>query len=344
MKQIFETLRNQLRSGGSAVLCSIIASSGSSPRGEGAKMAVLPDGSTVGTVGGGAVEQRSIQMALEVLKTGNSHAHAFHLSPNDVEDIGMICGGNVTVYFQYLTPEHLPLVEEICRLLTESRGSSWLVTVLRDGAFWDMGIYDREHGLRFTDAIDLPTLEPLLRSGGVLQKGDPAYFVEPLTTAGTVYIFGGGHVGRALVPFLTMTGFRTVIFDNRPSAAVPERFPGAAQVILGDYLRISDQVTLTADDYAVVMTPGHQSDREVLAQVLRTPATYVGCIGSRHKVAKTRELLLAQGIPEADIDRIHSPIGLPIGGETPEEVALSVAAELVAHRSGHRGRFCWCDE
>ena len=340
MIELFTKLRQQLQRGGSAVLCSIIASSGSAPRGAGAKMAVFPDGSTVGTIGGGAVELRSTQLALEVLKTGNSHTHAFCLSPNEVEDIGMICGGNVTVYFQYLTPDRLPMVEEICRLLTEGSGSSWLVTVLRDEAFWDMGVYDRVGGLRFTDAIDLAALEPLLRSGGVLQKGNPAYYVEPLTTAGTVYIFGGGHVGRALVPFLTMTGFRTVVFDNRPQAAVPDRFPGAARVILGDYNRIGDYVTLTADDYAVIMTPGHQSDREVLAQVLRTPATYVGCIGSRHKVAKTRELLLAQGIPDADIDRIHSPIGLPIGGETPEEVALSVAAELVAHRSGHRGRLC----
>ena len=342
MIEMFTRLREQLKNGGSAVLCSIIASSGSAPRGEGAKMAVFPDGSTVGTIGGGAVELRSTQLALEALKTGSSHTHAFHLSPNEVEDIGMICGGNVTVYFQYLSPASLPLVEEICRLLTESGGCSWLVTVLKDESFWDMGIYDRTHGLRFTDAVELSTLEPLLQSGSVLQKGNPACYVEPLTTAGTVYIFGGGHVGQALVPFLTKTGFRVVVFDNRPHAAVPERFPGAARVILGDYDHIGEQVTLTADDYAVIMTPGHQSDREVLAQVLRTPATYVGCIGSRHKVAKTREILLSQGIPEADIDRIHSPIGLPIGGETPEEVALSVAAELVAHRSGHRGNFCWC--
>ena len=344
MKTIFTALQDQLQRGGCAVLCSILASSGSAPRGEGAKMAVFPDGSTVGTIGGGAVEYQSAQMALEALKTGSSHTHAFRLSPNDVEDIGMVCGGNVTVYFQYLSPERLTLIEEICRLLDADSGSSWLVTVIRDEAVWEMGVYDRTNGLRFTDAIGLPDLEPLLQSGGVLHKGNPAYYVEPLTTAGTVYLFGGGHVGQALVPFLVMTGFRVVVFDSRPHAAVPERFPGAFRVILGDYARIGDFVTLTADDYAVIMTPGHQSDRLLLSQVLRTPVTYVGCIGSRHKVAKTRELLLADGIPDADIHRIHSPIGLPIGGETPQEVALSVAAELVAHRSGHRGKFCWCGE
>jgi xanthine dehydrogenase accessory factor len=341
MKQLFDRVLGQLQSGENAVLCSIIASSGSAPRGAGAKMAVFPDGSTVGTVGGGAVEMQSIHDALEVLKTGNSHAHAFCLAPNQVQDLGMVCGGNVTVYFQYLTPERLPLIEEICRLLREDKGSSWLVTILKDEAFWDMGIYDRARGLQFTDAITAEELEPLLQSGGVLKKGNPACYVEPLTVAGSVYIFGGGHVSQALAPLLRTVGFRVVVYDRRPQAARKEVFPDAAEVILGGYEEIADRVTLTADDYVVVMTPGHESDREVLAQVLRTPATYIGCIGSRHKVAKTRELLLAAGIPEKDIDRVHSPIGLPIGGETPAEVALSIAAQLVAHRSGHRGTFRW---
>ena len=342
MQAMFERLRGQLRQGGSAVLCSIIASSGSAPRGAGAKMAVFPDGSTAGTIGGGAVELQAARDALEALETGNSHIRAFCLAPNQVQDIGMICGGSVTVYYQYLAPDSLPLVEAVCQLLADGRRSSWLVTVIRGGAFWSMGVFDRENGLRFTDAVTPEALEPLLQSGAVLQKGEPACYVEPLTAAGTVYIFGGGHVGRALVPFLRAVGFRVAVYDSRPQVADPAYFPGAAEVILGDYGHIADHVTLTADDYAVIMTPGHQSDRELLSQVLRTPATYVGCIGSRHKVAKTRELLRADGISEADLDRVHSPIGLPIGGETPAEVALSVAAELVAHRSGRRGRLCWC--
>ena len=103
----------------------------------------------------------------------------------------------------------------------------------------------------------------------------------------------------------------------------------------GDFRRIFDKVSLTADDYAVVMTPGHQADYEILEQVLRTLATYIGCIGSRKKVALTRERLAAAGFSQQDIDRVHAPIGLPILAETPEEIAISVAAEMIRHRAEH---------
>ena len=104
-------------------------------------------------------------------------------------------------------------------------------------------------------------------------------------------------------------------------------------MLLGDYRDIGAKVTLLPEDYVVIMTPGHQADFEVLEQALRRPTAYVGCIGSRHKVAATRARLLAAGLTDADADRIHSPIGLDIGAETPEEIAVSIAAELIAVRA-----------
>lgn len=163
-------------------------------------------------------------------------------------------------------------------------------------------------------------------------------YVEPLRHAGSVYIFGGGHVGRALVPVLATVGFRVVMYDNREDFAKKENYPAASDVIFGDFSDLSDKVTLTANDYAVVMTPGHQADYEILAQVLRSDATYIGCIGSRTKVAKTRERLLGDGFSEANIARIHSPIGLPILAETPEEIAISIAGEMIEHRARLAGR------
>lgn len=343
MKTIFERVRQKLSEGGNAVLCSIIASSGSTPRGKGAKMAVFADGTSVGTIGGGAVELKSTEYAMEVLKTGQSHTHAFRLAPNQVQDIGMICGGDVTVYFQYLTGESLPLVEAVLSLLRSGDCNSWLITAMRDDAFWSMGVYDEKHGLRFTDAISEQALQGMLGSSSVLKKGETSYYVEPLTISGTVYIFGGGHVGLALTPVLATAGFRVVVFDERPHAATKEAFPDAADVILGDYARISDYLTLQENDYVVIMTPGHQADFAVLQQTLPSPAGYVGCIGSRKKIAVTRQRLLEAGVSEADADRVHAPIGLPIGGETPAEVAVSIAAELIAYRAGHRGKFCWCE-
>ena len=163
-------------------------------------------------------------------------------------------------------------------------------------------------------------------------------YVEPLCHAGSVYIFGGGHVGRALVPVLATVGFRVVMYDNREELAKKENYPMASEVIFGSFSDISGKVALTANDYAVVMTPGHQADYEILSQVLKSSATYIGCIGSRTKVAKTRERLKGDGYTEEDIARVHAPIGLPILAETPEEIAISIAAEMIEHRARLAGQ------
>ena len=136
---------------------------------------------------------------------------------------------------------------------------------------------------------------------------------------------------------LRYVGFEVTVYDNRAELANAEHFPTVHEIIVGDFRRIFDKVSLTADDYAVVMTPGHQADYEILEQVLRTPATYIGCIGSRTKVAKTRERLRGDGFTEAEIDRVHAPIGLPILAETPEEIAISIAAEMIEHRARRAG-------
>ena len=132
-----------------------------------------------------------------------------------------------------------------------------------------------------------------------------------------------------------MTDFRTVVYDQREHAVTRAFFPDAAGLLTGPFSEaLARTGAVTAEDYVVIMTPGHQADYEVLAQALRTPAKYIGCIGSRKKIAATRERLLADGFSPAEIGRVHAPIGLPIGGETPAEVAVSVAAQLIACRSG----------
>ncbi|WP_294512411.1 XdhC/CoxI family protein [uncultured Intestinimonas sp.] len=335
MKELFEALRAALDRGEGAVLCTIVASSGSAPRGAGAKMAVFADGACRGTIGGGAVERKSQEYAQELLRSGGaSLVHAFRLSPNEVQDIGMICGGNVTVAFQVLDAAALPVLDAIVEALTRCDEDVWLITPVQEGLSWSLGLYDASHGLRFADALSMEDLRPMLLSRGVLRKEAPSFYVEPLVRAGVVYLFGGGHVGRELCPLLAHVGFRVVLFDDRPQAALPQRFPQASRVILGDYRRIFDHITVTDRDYVVIMTPGHQSDFELLAQVLTTPAPYIGCIGSRRKAAAARERLAELGFPPAELDRVHSPIGLPIGGETPAEIAISIAAQLIAHRSG----------
>lgn len=339
MKALFTSMLQALAQGEGVVLCSILASSGSTPRGAGAKMAVFADGHTEGTVGGGAVELESGKLAMEVLKTKQSLVHGYCLAPNEVADIGMICGGNVTVFFQYFDPQaeaDTALLRGILELLNGNQ-NSWLVYRMDDGCVSAMGTYDEAHGLRFTDCITPDELRPMLRADAVTKKGEPRYYVEPLTRAGYAYIFGGGHVGAALVPVLASVDFRVVVYDNRPGFATPEHYPQAERVILGDYLDIGAHLTLTENDYVCIMTPGHQADREVLLQAMRSPATYIGCIGSRHKIASTNEYLMENGIPGAELARIHAPIGLDILGQTPAEIAVSIAAEMILHRAKRSG-------
>ena len=326
MKEILNTMLSALERGEGVMLCSILSADGSSPRGAGAHMAVFADGSALGTVGGGAVERQSIDLARELLREGRGEVRGFALRPEAENSTGMVCGGDVTICFQYFAPEDTAGADTL-RAWRGALGSArnvWLRLDLDGGAARDFRLLtadDLRHG---TESFF--TSKPYW---------DGKIYVEPVVRAGRVYLFGAGHVGRALAPVLSYVGFEVTVFDNRAELACPEHFPTARGIAVGDFRSIFDRVSLTADDYAVVMTPGHQADYEVLEQVLRTPATYIGCIGSKKKVAVTRERLAAAGFSRQDIDRVHAPIGLPILAETPEEIAVSIAAEMIRHRAEH---------
>ena len=324
MKTVLSAMLDALARGERVVLCSILASSGSSPRGAGARIAVFADGHTLGTIGGGAVEYLAAQRAAECLRTNTPELKSYDLRPDEVESVGMICGGRVTVYSQVFSPD-MPREIAVLRRWREVLGGdqdAWLLMELSGECVQRFEVLTAQEIP--SDKRERFTAKTVWKDG---------FYAEPICRAGRVYLFGGGHVGCALVPMLAAVGFPVVVFDNREELAKPENYPAARAVILGDFRNICEKVTLTADDYAVVMTPGHSADFEILAQVLKSDASYIGCIGSKHKAVKTRELLLSQGYTDADIGRIHSPIGLPILAETPEEIAVSITAEMIEHRA-----------
>jgi len=256
----------------------------------------------------------------------------YDLAPNDVADLGMICGGKVTVYFQFIASDDANTLALLRSLLAalDGQDSVWLLRRMKDNEVIDMGLYSKGE-LRFASGMDLEAILPLLKSRAMLTE---EYYVEPIVQEGTVYVFGGGHVSQQLVPVLSKVGFRVVVFEDRPEFCTPELFPTAAEVIRGDFCRIADSgVNITPADYVVILTRGHQNDYELLEQTLPTGASYVGCIGSHHKVAVTTQRLQEAGMPQEAIDRMFSPIGLSIKAETPEEIAISVAAEMILHRA-----------
>ncbi len=163
-------------------------------------------------------------------------------------------------------------------------------------------------------------------------------FAMPVAVRPRAVVFGGGHVGVATIEALSRVGFSCTLFECRPEFALTQRVPAAREIIVGDYENIAASLALDARDYVLIMTHTHRFDGAVLEQALRCPLAYAGCIGSRRKIAGVREHLRASGIPEAVIDGVHMPIGLDIKAETPEEIAISIAAECIRHRATLAGK------
>lgn len=324
MKTILLRIKEAVRRKENAALCSLLAASGSTPRGPGAKMTVFEDGSIEGTIGGGRLEYEAIQDGLRLLDGGASGLRDYEL---DGGPLDMVCGGSVRILFQRMTELDLPWVEAALALLEEPH-DAWLVTRL-DGEIVT-GTYDTENGPRFLPGLDGARCPPLCRRRAVCTDG---LYVEPLHRAGQVYVFGGGHVSQALVPLLSRTGFSAVVCENREEFARKELFPDAERVALLDFGQLTERFTISAADCLVIMTRGHRDDYEVLIHALETSAGYIGVIGSKRKAALTFERLRQDGWTEENLKRVHTPIGLSIGAETPAEIAVSITAELIAHRA-----------
>ena len=325
MRELFEKTAARLRNGEEVVWCVILDAEGSTPRGVGAKMLVFADGTSFGTIGGGAVEYQAAAFARslppERTRTHKQAAiRSFELYSGGSAATGMVCGGRITVGFLPFPPFSLESFEGI-----DWAGENWLELTLNENGDFGIGI--------IRDPVPCPSAgegQALVErmSDGTLR------YTEPLFWSYRVWIFGAGHVSEALVPVLRPLGFPMTVIDPRPELAVPERFPGA-ELLFAEFEPLPASVRITERDYAVVMTPGHEKDLSVLRQVLRTPASYIGCIGSRKKTAYVNQKLREEGFSEAELARIHAPIGLPIQARTPEEIAVSIAAELILHRAEH---------
>lgn len=340
MKKIFEKIRNVFQKGENVVLCSIVESGGSVPRGIGAKMAVFEDGSIAGTVGGGELEYRCIAMARERIFAKGDFLYDYELNNIQAATEGMVCGGRVKLFMQTLTHDDENIreaVRHICGLLANTE-AAWLITVTGGSCSGIAGTYCESEGLISFDDSCIGKEAVCM---GCFRRvpvycSEESLYIEPLVSGGTVYVFGGGTVSRELVPVLTHLDFRTVVCEDRESFVTAERFPDAAERHTGDFSVMPGMFNIKEDDYIVIMTRGHQADFEVLCQALRTRAFYIGVIGSRRKMAYTFERLRAEGFGEDELGRIHTPIGIAIKAETPAEIAISVAAELIMCRADFR--------
>ena len=328
MKNLFKYLCE----GKEMVLVTVVAASGATPRGAGAKMLVTEKGRIWGTIGGGAVEYRALQVATQVLKEKSAFVHQFTLNKEDIQNLGMVCGGEVQVFFQYIA-ENDGWIMELAKIALdayEKNEELWILSDMKkDGK---LSLYHKKNGFIGTEGLEW--LKPYLGSKPILVKANEnEMYVEQICSASKVYVFGGGHVAQELVPVLAHVGFRCVVMDDREEFANRELFPSAEQVMLIDFEKISDFVQIGENDYVCVMTRGHAYDTRVQAQILKTPACYIGVIGSASKKAAVFGKLYEMGYTEIDTDRIITPIGLEILAETPAEIAISIAGQMIMHRA-----------
>lgn len=249
---IYQEIVRLTAEGEQAALVTIVSTSGSTPREEGAKMLVRADGSILGTIGGGSLEAQVCQQAIEVIRQGKPQRLNFRLKEG--EEPGMICGGDVEV------------------------------------------------------------------------------FIEPILSSPTLYIFGGGHISLPLAKIGKLLGFKIAVIDDRAEFANPQRFPEADLTLAEDFKKAFPQLKIDKASYIAIVTRGHQYDELVLEWAVGTKAKYIGMIGSKTKNKAIFSHLLAKGFSQELLDKVHAPIGLEIYAQTPEEIALSIMAEIVKVR------------
>ena len=349
MISVWRAALEEFQQGRDFVLASILDVRGSSPRHVGAKFLVRKNGSIVGTIGGGLFEAEVRKFAASALESGTSHRALFSFTGKDSHSSQMICGGEAEVLVEFVSARDKILGEIISRVLAmnEDRTIGYLftnVSMPRGGQI--AGSVDHllveEHGAKIgrlsgeEEALkSMPDLR-LLKPAQILETQTLEYpvLLEWLRPRGTVYIFGAGHVGVSVAHLASYVNFRVVVMDDRADFLTPERVPDAEQLVaLESFDGAFEDLVIDEESYIVIVTRGHSQDRTVLDQSLRTKAVYIGMIGSRRKNRIIFERLLSDGFTREDLERVHAPIGLPIGGETPEEIGISILAEMIQIRN-----------
>jgi xanthine dehydrogenase accessory factor len=301
MRDLFDEILQRAQAGEPVAVCTLVRTRGSTPQKRGAVMVVLRDGTALGTIGGGCVEADVKTRALRLLGERADRLLSFKLDHDPGWDDGLICGGAIDVAVQVIDSSERAAAFRAARAILAG-------------------------GQVATLAIDVPD-----------ENGQRHHFDQPVEPAPLLLIAGAGHVGAALALIAAQIDFRVTVIDDRADLATPQRLGAAAKCIIGPIDQEMARYPIDERTYVVVVTRGHRHDAGALAAVIRSPAKYVGLIGSKRKVIQLFGDLRQQGVPHEMLERVHAPIGLDIGAITPAEIAVSIAAELIATRRGAEG-------
>ena len=326
-------------------IASVVAVRGSAPRGPGAALAVRADGTALGSLSGGCIEGAVHEAALETLRTGKPVRHSFDYDPDDPFAVGLTCGGEIDVHIQPVDPHRDTALLRALRA-TLSGETVALARVLDTGA--SLAVWpDRREGTTGDSDLDgrltMETQGMLARDRSGLREVcqpragggslDHVVFVESWSTPPKMLVFGAIDYAAALARMGKFLGYHVTVCDARAVFATPERFPEADEVVVRWPHEYLAEAECDARTVICVLTHDAKFDVPVLRTALRGNAAYIGALGSRRTHADRLRRLRAAGLTDGELARLHSPIGLDLGASTPEETAVSVAAEIIAART-----------
>jgi xanthine dehydrogenase accessory factor len=341
VKEILDDALALLDGGEDFALVKLIGDRGSTPRAAGAEMLVRRDGSIAGTIGGGLLELTMMKQAAEVRDVRASRLVDLSLAGKDLANAEeMVCGGKAEVLITYV-PAGEPVLREVLAAVKAARAArrrAWLFTLLplEEGGLAETCLLEDDGtvvGAQCDPKALRTAVGKIAVQGSTKLSNGRAVVVEQVEAPSLAVICGGGHVAHAVAPAALAAGFVVMVVDDREEFASPARFPGA-KVVLAPFEGALARIAVDEASYVVIVTRGHTHDIDVLLQALRTPARYIGLMASRSKRARIVEALREDGFGEDALERVHSPIGLDIGAETPEELAVSIVAELIQVRAG----------
>ena len=341
MEFLYSTISSKLERGSALVVARVIRQQGSAPRPVGAMCIILPDGSLYGSVGGGQFEEKVRLQALEIIGQECAILQSFRLQNENAANTGMICGGNVDILLENISPDkkEATVYTRAANVLKQEKNGLLysLVPETNAAKIEAKSGFMEEEGKCWGD---LPAPQVLADSkkywkqpGLVRTETGNLLFVCPVLPEPHLIIFGAGHISLSLAKLASTIKFRTTIVDDREDFAHPERFPQAEEIITSPFELSFEQLNITPNSYLAILTRGHLYDREVLSRALTTQAAYIGMIGSKKKIGAIFDALRQEGFSEQSLEKVHTPIGVDIGASTPEEISLSIAAELVQVRN-----------
>jgi xanthine dehydrogenase accessory factor len=339
MADIIETLNRWLAEGESIAMATVINVDGSAPRAEGAKMLISRSGKIAGSVSGGCVESAVAEEAQAVLANGEPRIVRYGINRNMMWDVGLSCGGSIDVFIESLDRGLRPTFEPgvvACTIVRgpDRVGDRYQARHSAAKPFVDSDLLGGSLSREFAEGV-----AEAVRTGAarVRRVGPYDIFMDPQVPQPRLVIVGAVHMAVDLCEFASRAGFAVTVVDPRERLNNRERFPLAEHLAVGWPEDELPRLRFDENTYVAVLTHDEKFDDPTLDYVLRRNVRYVGAIGSKKTQALRRSRLIDSGIAVDAIERLHAPIGLDIGAELPEEIALAILAEMIAAKYGRRG-------